>query len=80
MAVIVLAGIAMLAASMTAWAAGNGIVNGYDVIYQSMVTEEEEIMLSPEFIEYVETEVNPQIRVEMDDILATSMDDTSIIT
>ena len=79
-AVFILAAIAMLAGSITSLAASEGIVNGYEIIYKAMVIEQEEIIQPREYIEYVETEVNPPIRIEVDDILPISTEDASFIS
>lgn len=79
-AVFILAAIAMLAGSITSLAASEGIVTGYDIIYQNMVTKQEEIIQPREYIEYVETEVNPQIRVEMGDISTIPPEGTALIS
>ncbi len=71
-AAFLLAGAAMLAGSMTALAASDGIVKGYDIIWDALSPEEEIIVELPEYTEYVETETGPQIRIEVREVSAVS--------
>lgn len=79
-AVLLLVGVAMLAGGMTSLAAGEGIVNGYDRVYQAMAIEQEEVMHLPEYIEYIETAVNPRIKVETDNTSSISEEGVSRIS
>ena len=71
-AVFFLTGVAMLAGGMTAFAASDSIEKGYNIIWDALTTKQEEIMQLPEYIEYVETETDPQIKIEVGESSATS--------
>ncbi len=79
-AIFLIACMAMLAGSMTVLAASDGIVRGYNIIWDALAPKQEEIMQIPEYIEYVETEVDPQIKIEIGEVSAVSIEGNSFIS
>ena len=80
MAVFLLTGVAMFSGSMTALAASDGIVRGYDILWNALSPKQEMIAEQPEYLEYVETEIDPQIRVEVGEVSAMSTEGFSSIS
>ena len=70
----------MLVGSMTALAASDGIVKGYNIIWKALAPEQEEVMQLPEYIEYVETETDPQIKIELGEVSVASAAGTRLIS
>ena len=70
----------MFSGSMTALAASDGIAKGYTVIWCALAPEQEEVMELPEYIEYVETETDPQIKIKVGEVSVTSTEGLSLIS
>ena len=70
----------MFSGSMTALAASDGIAKGYTVIWCALDPEQEEVMELPEYIEYVETETDPQIKIKEGEVSVTSTEGLSLIS
>lgn len=71
--------VCLLMGSTTVYAAGAGVIKGYDIVYDITNVETEEVLEKKEYIEYTETGYNPDIKVEEGEVYDTGRSSTVTI-